>query len=138
GFANYRLHDRSAALFSSLHRTLASFRDRRIPELFCGMGSSEGVVVRYPVACSPQAWSAAAPFLFLQAALGIHFDAPNAELLIRDPRLPASVGELYISGMRVAGSRVSLRFVRAGDRCHVEDLSITGAPLRVLIDISSG
>ncbi|MBI2392069.1 MAG: amylo-alpha-1,6-glucosidase [Deltaproteobacteria bacterium] len=138
GFANYRLHDRTADLFAGLHAACDAFRDRRIPELFCGMDRRAGVLVRYPVACSPQAWSAAAPYLFLQATLGIHFDAGNRELMIRDPRLPPTVGELSIENMRVGDSRVSMRFVRAADRCHVEDLHVTGPPLRVLIDISTG
>ncbi len=138
GFANYRIHDHAVALFAALHAACAAFRDRRIPELFCGLGGDDGMLVRYPVACSPQAWAAAAPFLLLQATLGMHFDADRGELLIRDPRLPAPLGELTIEGMRIAGSRVSLRFLRAGDRCHVEGLTVSGAPLRVLIDVSAG
>lgn len=138
GFANYRLHREAMQLFGALHSACGAFRDRRIPELFCGMDRVDGLLVRYPVACSPQAWSAAAPFLFLQATLGIHFDAPNGELMIRDPRLPEPVNELWIEGMRIAGSRVSLRFTRAGDRCHVDKLQVSGSSLRVLIDISTG
>ena len=30
-----------------------------------------GAVVRYPVACSPQAWATGAPFLFLRTMLGL-------------------------------------------------------------------
>ncbi|MBX7197698.1 MAG: amylo-alpha-1,6-glucosidase, partial [Sandaracinaceae bacterium] len=138
GFANYRLHDRAVQLFGALHAACEAFRDRRIPELFCGMDRVDGMLVRYPVACSPQAWSAAAPFLFLQATLGIHFDATSGELMIRDPRLPEQVSELWIEGMRIASSRVSMRFLRAGTRCHVDNLRVTGAPLRVLIDVSTG
>jgi glycogen debranching enzyme len=138
GFANYRIHDKAVALFAALHAACDAFRDRRIPELFCGMDRIDGILVRYPVACSPQAWSAAAPFLFLQASLGIHFDAANGELMIRDPRLPEPLDALSIDGMRIAGSRVSMRFLRAGERCHVDNLVVTGAPLRVLIDISTG
>jgi glycogen debranching enzyme len=44
----------------------------RLPELFCGLKRrpAEGPTL-YPVACSPQAWSAAAPFLILEGCLGI-------------------------------------------------------------------
>jgi glycogen debranching enzyme len=31
-------------------------------------------LVHYPVSCSPQAWAAGAPFLMLQAMLGLEFD----------------------------------------------------------------
>jgi glycogen debranching enzyme len=125
-------------MFAALRAACESFRDRRIPELFCGMDRESSMLVRYPVACSPQAWAAAAPFLLLQSTLGIHFDAAASELTIRDPRLPPPLTELSIEGMRIAGSRVSMRFSRVRDRCHVEDLVVTGAPLRVLIDISTG
>jgi glycogen debranching enzyme len=46
-------------------------RDFRLPELYCGFDRSERpAVVAYPVACIPQGWAAAAPFLILQAMLG--------------------------------------------------------------------
>src|SRR6185437_2418701 len=43
----------------------------RLPELFCGLERriGEGPTL-YPVACSPQAWAAAAPFLLIQSCLG--------------------------------------------------------------------
>ena len=42
------------------------FPDLRLPELFCGFTRDEvGAPVAYPVACSPQAWAAAAPFYLL-------------------------------------------------------------------------
>ena len=57
----------AAALFD----VAAGARDYRLPELYCGFdreGSS--FPVAYPVACIPQAWAAATPFMLLQAMLG--------------------------------------------------------------------
>jgi len=47
----------------------------RMPELFCGFTRHAGVgPIPYPVACSPQAWSAASVFLLIQASLGLAID----------------------------------------------------------------
>ena len=45
---------------------------RRLPELFCGIArqAGEGPTL-YPVSCSPQAWSAGAAYLLVQATLGM-------------------------------------------------------------------
>ena len=44
----------------------------RLPELFCGFERKrDKAPTLYPVACAPQAWAACAPYLLLQACLGI-------------------------------------------------------------------
>jgi glycogen debranching enzyme len=135
GFANYGMTRRAAQIFDSLIRAMSYFPDRRLPELFCGLPSSEGNLVRYPVACSPQAWAAAAPYLLLQASLGLHADAPRQRLHIRNARLPASLEWVELDGLRVGASRVTLRLRRAGERVHIERLDVTGPSLRVDVEI---
>jgi glycogen debranching enzyme len=135
GFTNYDLMNHACRVFEAMAHAMAYFRDRRLPELFCGMSQREGTLVRYPVACSPQAWSAAAPFLLLQAVLGIHVDAPRRRLWIRNPQMPASMSRIDIEGLRVGASRVSLRIRRVGKRCHVDRLDVVGAPVRTEIVI---
>ena len=49
--------------------------------------------VRYPTACSPQAWSTGAPLLLLRAVLGLE---PAGDNLVVDPVLPVSVGWLEL------------------------------------------
>jgi len=110
-------------------------RDRRLPELFCGIGKRSGPLVRYPVACSPQAWASAAPFLLLQSILGIHGDAPRGCLVVKNPSLPKNVRKLELHGMRVGGALVSVRFRRVGSRCHVDRLDVTGGALKTEIEI---
>ena len=134
GFANYDLMDQSCAVFEALVAAMGHFTDRRLPELYCGT-AQDGTLVRYPVACSPQAWAAAAPFLLLQAVLGIHVDGPSQRLLVRNPKMPQSMSRVEIDGLRVGRSRVSLRLHRAGKRCHVDRLDVTGAPLRTFVEI---
>jgi glycogen debranching enzyme len=135
GFANYDLMDHACRVFGSLVGAMANFRDHRLPELYCGMSAPGERLVRYPVACSPQAWATAAPFLLLQAVLGIHIDGPRQQLLIRNPRMPESIKHIEIEGMRVGGSRITLRLRRAGHRCHVDRLDVSGAPIRTFVEL---
>ena len=90
-------------------------RDFRLPELYCGFDRSERTsVVAYPVACIPQAWAAATPFLLLQAMLGISPDAPARALRIERPTLPDWLGQIRLHGLRVGNATVTLAFERDG------------------------
>jgi glycogen debranching enzyme len=135
GMANYRLTQHAVTVFEGLVRAMGQLGDRRLPELFCGMGQISGHLVRYPVACSPQAWATAAPFLLLQSILGIHPDGPHSRLAIRNAGMPPSIKVLEIEGLRVGDSKVSMRFRRFGKACHVDRLDVSGAPLRTEIEI---
>jgi glycogen debranching enzyme len=134
GFANYGLMGHARTVFEATARAMYHFRDRRLPELYCGTSSSHDTLVRYPVACSPQAWAAAAPFLLLQAMLGVHIDGPGRRLAIRNPQMPSFMKRLDIDHLRVGRSRISLRIRRVGKRCHVDRLDVTGEPLRSQVD----
>ncbi len=135
GFANYGMTQRAAQVFESMIRAMRFFRDRRLPELFCGMGQSDGQLVRYPVACSPQAWAAAAPYLLLQASLGLHIDAPRRRLSIRNAHLPSSVERVEIEGLRIGATRVTLGLRRAEGRVHVDKLDVSGPSIRTDVEI---
>ena len=135
GFANYDLGADVMAVFDGIYQAMGYFRDRRLPELFCGISSKSGPLVRYPVACSPQAWSAAAPFCLLQSMLGIYPDAPRGRLVIKNPRLPKYIRRFEIRNMRVGHVQVSMRFRRLGKRCHVDHLEVVGGPLKTEIEI---
>jgi hypothetical protein len=91
--------------------------------------------VRYPVACSPQAWASAAPFLLLQASLGLHLDAPNRLLSISNASLPAKLEWVELEGVRIGPSRVTLRLRRAGERVHIERLDVTGPAIRTEVEL---
>jgi glycogen debranching enzyme len=103
----------------------------RLPELFCGFTRqkpSRGFMTRgtnppvsYPVACSPQAWAAGAPFLILQALLGISARADENRLTVNKPQLPDWLNWVELRNLRVGNSRISLLFRREG--------SITGFSL---------
>lgn len=136
GFASYELMDEACRVLEAMLAAMDHFRDHRLPELFCGIAQTRGSsLVKYPVACSPQAWASAAPFLLLQAALGLHIDGPRRQLLLRNPRVPSSIGTIAIDGLRVGPSRVSLRLRRVGHRCHVDRLDVTGEPVRTFVEL---
>ncbi len=66
----------------------------RLPELYAGLDASEAPYpVPYPVACSPQAWSAAAPLLLLRTVLRLEPDVPAGRITIA-PVLPDDVSML--------------------------------------------
>jgi glycogen debranching enzyme len=66
------------------------------------------------VACSPQAWAAAAIFGVLGACLGLEQAAGAGELRFHNPVLPAFLDELIIRNVRVGASRADFRLHRYG------------------------
>lgn len=88
---------------------------QRPPELFCGYErTSDRSPVRYPVACSPQAWATGAIFQFLQIMVNLVPDAPNNCLRVIDPALPVSVGRLSMHNLRIGETVLDLDFERVG------------------------
>ncbi len=96
----------------------ATSYDYRLPELYAGRGKDlEPAPAPYPASCRPQAWSAAAAILVLQAILGLEADMPNGRLQVAPlpgaPYLPISV-----NGLRVGGAPLSVR-IDADGAAHV-------------------
>jgi glycogen debranching enzyme len=106
GLRRYGFGDEATRLAWALFEAAESF-DHRLPEVFAGFPRRDTtVVVEYPSAASPQAWSAASPLLALRTLLGL--DVVDGALR-STPRLPARLGELSIRGLRVCGRRVDTR-----------------------------
>lgn len=81
--------------------------DWRLPELFGGFDRDEvGFPVAYPVACSPQAWSAAAPLLLLRTVLQLDPDVPAGTVHL-DP-VVASDTSMEVSGIRLGDDRLDV------------------------------
>lgn len=88
---------------------------QRPPELFCGYERTpDSSPVRYPVACSPQAWATGAIFQFLQIMVNLVPDAPSNCLRVVDPALPPSVGHLSLHNLRIGETVLDLDFERSG------------------------
>ena len=103
--------------------------DYRLPELLGGIGRGDlPEPVPYPVACSPQAWSAAVPLLLARAVLGFEPDVPAGVI-----RLSPAVGAagLVVRGLRVGPRTLEVAVDKAGaiKVAGAEDLEvITGRP----------
>jgi glycogen debranching enzyme len=126
GMALYGFREPVQKIFDSLYRAALTFRDYRLPELFCGVQRHEyDEPVHYPVSCSPQAWASGTFFLLLTSLLGLRPSASRKELNIVNPVLPDWLDFLRIRNLRIGQSRVSLEFTRQGQRsfCNVMDVS---------------
>jgi glycogen debranching enzyme len=116
GIARYGDKRTAIKLLKTLHEAAVGF-DMRLPELFCGFTRTRGEPpTAYPVACLPQAWATGAPFMLLEACLGIHIDALRQEILIERPALPEGVDHLEIQSLQIGASTVSLSFSRVNGR----------------------
>ena len=117
GLLRYGLDEPALRIFDGIFEAATRFRDFRLPELFCGFPRSdaENEPVRYPVACSPQAWAAGALPHALWNLLGLRGDTPAGALHVIRPRLPKGVTELSVDGLAVGSARVDLRFRRRAD-----------------------
>jgi glycogen debranching enzyme len=116
GFARYGNKDGAARWLNEMFRAASCF-GMRMPELHCGFARRPGEPpIAYPVACLPQAWSAGAVFMVLQACLGLSVDAFSREVRIDRPTLPHELSRLAIRRLAVADSSVDLVFQRANGR----------------------
>ena len=93
GLRRYGFKEEAACVVAGIMEAAEVFKGR-LPEAFGGYPrSSTRYPVRYPTACSPQAWSTGAPLLLLRAGLGLE---PDGDHLIVDPALPDWMGSLEL------------------------------------------
>lgn len=89
----------------------------------------------YPVACSPQAWSAGAVFMLLEAAIGLSIDAVEKRILLDRPVLPDFLEHLTIRGLTLYNDSVDLVVFRSRDAVAVTverrtgDVEVAGSKL---------
>jgi glycogen debranching enzyme len=115
GLARYGHKDGVVRILAGLFDASLFFDLHRLPELFCGFPRRPGEgPTLYPVACAPQAWSAASVFLLLQACLGLTIRAAESQLLFSYPLLPDFLREVRIKNLRVGGGSVDLLLLRHG------------------------
>jgi glycogen debranching enzyme len=115
GLKRYGFSDGAERIATGLFSAALQSPVARLPELYCGFSREhDASFVPYPVACSPQAWAAAVPFMVLQSLLGISARAPEGLLTIKQPQLPEWMGSVRLEGIRVGDSRVDLAFSSTG------------------------
>jgi glycogen debranching enzyme len=92
----------------------------RLPELFSGM-ARDGLPfpVSYPTSCSPQAWAAASPLLFLRTLLRFEPDIRNAKLHLA-PAIPDWIGRLRLERIPIMGAHLGIEV--EGEAVRVVDV----------------
>jgi glycogen debranching enzyme len=96
GLRNYGFK-KEAAQIALANLEAARYFQYRLPEAFAGYSREEtNFPVEYPTACSPQAWSAAAPLLYLRTLLGLE---PVGNRLLVDPGVPKQIEWIEVLGI---------------------------------------
>ncbi|MDP9375020.1 MAG: cyclic nucleotide-binding domain-containing protein [Chloroflexota bacterium] len=129
GMARFGFVEEANRVLTALYEAALQFPYYRLPELFCGIPRTDyGVPVGYPVACSPQAWAAAALPYMLSETLGLHPTDGGRGLHVVRPVLPAWLGDVRLRGLRVGATRLDLTFTPGA----------AGEPARVAVEWRDG
>jgi glycogen debranching enzyme len=104
----------------------SKFFGNLLPELFAGLDRTRfGFPVSYPTSCSPQAWAAASPLLFLRTMLRFEPDIRNSMLHIA-PAVPDWIGVLRLDHVELMGGHLTIeterervRVVEAPEGLHI-------------------
>jgi glycogen debranching enzyme len=133
GLACYGHKEGAVRILTALFDASQFLDLHRLPELYCGFPRrpAEGPTL-YPVACAPQAWSAASVFLVLQACLGLSIQGAQSELLFSHPLLPEFLQEVRLKNLRVGAGTADLLLIRHGDDVSVNVLRREG-DVRILM-----
>jgi glycogen debranching enzyme len=124
GLSSQGFQSEAMTVIEGLLKAAEHFENNRLPELFCGYPTKRGRPVYYPVACSPQAWAAGTPLVFMTSMLGIRLDYLNKKVYLQ-PSLPAGMNRLDVSNLKVGDGRLDIRVERDGQVYRVEIASNT-------------
>jgi glycogen debranching enzyme len=121
GMARYGHREFAGKILMGLLDLSSAVELHRLPELICGVErrSGEGPTL-YPVACSPQAWAAAALFMLLQACVGISVDSANKKLVFDRPYLPDGIRHLAMRDLQIGDAVVGIMLDRTAGAVRVE------------------
>jgi len=127
GFARYGFRREAARIFEGLFAASSYIDLRRLPELFCGFPRqrTRGPTF-YPVACTPQAWAAAAPLYMLQSCLGLGFDPAETRITFDCPIMPDFLNEVVLTNLSVGEDSANVAVRRSGRQVVVDVLERSG------------
>ncbi|QHA91350.1 amylo-alpha-1,6-glucosidase [Bacillus sp. N1-1] len=103
--------EEASLIMNGLIEAAEHFEYDRLAELFCGYDHRLGKLVKYPVACSPQAWAAGTPLTFIQTLLGCFPDSLKGVLTLK-PRLLDGMNELRVEQLRIGDGILSVSLNR--------------------------
>jgi glycogen debranching enzyme len=105
---------------------------RTLAELIGGEPRRSGELpVPYPVACSPQAWSAAAAFLCVSTMLGLSV-GPDGRSVTFDPLLLDGMDRFEAHGLRVGTGSIDVVIARERGRARIRDIQASGVSVETL------
>ncbi|MGJ5834064.1 glycogen debranching N-terminal domain-containing protein [Streptomyces ossamyceticus] len=103
----------ASALIRGVLAAAESF-GHRLPEMYAGeQRTAGGAPLPHPAACRPAATAAASGVLLLTILVGIRPDTPSGTVTLR-PVSSAPLGEIGLTGLRVAGAPFAVRVSRLG------------------------
>jgi glycogen debranching enzyme len=115
GFARYGYAAQAARVLEGLFDASTHIELWRLPELFCGFSRQPGQgPTYYPVACSPQAWSATSLLSLVQACLGLGIEVETRSVSFTHPVLPNFVSEITLCGLAIGDASIDVVLRRAG------------------------
>ncbi len=127
GMARIGLRQHATKLLESMHAAASTFDLQRMPELFCGFPRRGSVgPTPFPVACAPQAWSAAAIPALVGACLGLSFDPPARTVRFVDPHLPSFLEGITLRNLSLRDARISVRVVQSLGKASVSVIDWEG------------
>ncbi|KZE69320.1 amylo-alpha-1,6-glucosidase [Fictibacillus phosphorivorans] len=124
GMSKLKHQDEANLVINGLIEAANHFEYDRLPELFCGYDSKIGRAVKYPVACSPQAWAAGTPLVFIQALLGLFPDSLNKVIQL-SPQLLENMNVLKVERIKIGEGYLSVDVQRDGSKTMVTILENT-------------
>ncbi|MBB5173893.1 amylo-alpha-1,6-glucosidase [Texcoconibacillus texcoconensis] len=112
GLAKYGFKAHLNKLVQALFDSSKQFEENRLPELFCGYPEEEtnGSIIPFPVACSPQAWAAGTPYACIQALLGIQVNNDHSSIQL-SPTLPEDIDWIEIENLQIGDRDGTLDFI---------------------------
>ncbi len=127
GLATANRTDGAVKVMTGLFNAAAGLNNESLPELFCGFSREPSLgPVPYPVACHPQAWSAASVFLLMQSILGIEVRGFEHRIVMRSPMIPEWLDWIRFDDLRLGTSSISFVARRGRRGASIEVLEKHG------------
>ncbi|MBO1005703.1 amylo-alpha-1,6-glucosidase [Pseudogracilibacillus auburnensis] len=106
-------------VIDGLIKAAGGFEYDRLPELFCGYSSERGRPVKYPVACSPQAWAAGTPLVFIQSLLGLFPNSLEKQIHL-EPNLLDEMNFLKVEDISIGNGHLSIEVRRTEEDIEID------------------